>query len=304
MKRLLALLLILSVLLSACNQTNQQAVISEVEVDIYYPTKGNEGLGTEKRDIEYKDINELYTKTIQEYLKGPQDEEKFEGGYANTSSLLNIIIKDSDITINLSREFNIFSGVLHEAAVIASFVNTMVQFEEINRVRLLVEGKDLIAPSGVPYGFLEYTDFIADGNTAEIILYFANSQATHVVAEKRIINIKKDADKEELLKRIVEELIKGPAEENLYKTIPEQVRVNNLSIEDNLVRIDFSEEMHTKHSRGAAGEYMTISSLVNTITEVEGINKVLPTVAGQPLSIEHEYVIEPLERREERIYRQ
>ncbi|HHY78070.1 MAG TPA: GerMN domain-containing protein, partial [Clostridiales bacterium] len=63
-------------------------------------------------------------------------------------------------------------------------------------------------------------------------------------------------------------------------------------------------EMHTKHWGGATGEDMTISSLVNTLTELEGIKYVLPSVEGMALNIEHMIVDHPLERMEEKIYKE
>jgi len=68
--------------------------------------------------------------------------------------------------------------------------------------------------------------------------------------------------------------------------------------------VDFSQEMYTKHWRGAAGELMTVNSIANTMTEFENIKQVMPTVDGGPLSIEHMVVEEPLVRNESIIYRQ
>ena len=137
----------------------------------------------------------------------------------------------------------------------------------------------------------------------EIILYFANSQAQYVVPEHRTIKVEKGISTAEFARIILGELIKGPAEENLYKTIPEEVRVLNVEIQEDTLFVDFSKEMHTKHWGGAAGEDMTVGSLVNTMTELDGIKKVLPSVEGVALSIEHMIIDEPLERMEDKIYK-
>lgn len=137
-----------------------------------------------------------------------------------------------------------------------------------------------------------------------VVLYFANSQGTFVVPENRTILAEEDATIEEYVSLILEELIKGPKEQNLYPTIPDEVKVLNVDVEEDTVYIDFSEEMHTKHWGGATGEDMTISSLVNTLTELEGIKYVLPSVEGMALNIEHMIVDHPLERMEEKIYKE
>ncbi|MCK9216389.1 MAG: GerMN domain-containing protein [Firmicutes bacterium] len=135
----------------------------------------------------------------------------------------------------------------------------------------------------------------------EIILYFGDSQAMYVVPEKRIISINQDVSKEEYLKLIVEELIKGPKNDELYPTIPSETKVLNIELEDDLVYLDFSKEMQTKHWGGAAGENMTLLSLANTMTEIEYIERVIPSVEGTALNIEHVIVDEPLVREEDKI---
>lgn len=137
----------------------------------------------------------------------------------------------------------------------------------------------------------------------EILLYFANSQAQLVVPEYRKIKVEKDINDADFARIVLEELIKGPEDENLYKTIPEEVKILNIEIQEDTILIDFSKEMHTKHWGGAAGEDMTISSLVNTMTELKGIKRVLPSVEGVALNIEHMIVDEPLNRMEDKIYR-
>jgi len=59
--------------------------------------------------------------------------------------------------------------------------------------------------------------------------------------------------------------------------------------------------MLTSHWGGAAGEAMTINSIANTLTEFDFIEQVRITVGGQPLTIEHIILEEPLGRNEDMI---
>ncbi|OGF58997.1 MAG: hypothetical protein A2Y62_21165, partial [Candidatus Fischerbacteria bacterium RBG_13_37_8] len=62
------------------------------------------------------------------------------------------------------------------------------------------------------------------------------------------------------------ELIKGPASEKLYPTIPQDTKVNSLFItEQGSVFIDFSNEIVTNHTGGTDEELLTVYSIVNTI---------------------------------------
>lgn len=302
MKKLCLLLAFIMLFTSGCivkNSTNSESI------KLYYALKGNTGLETENRDIEYKDAKSKYINTLKELLKGPSDSSKFETSIDKETKVLDAKDDNGNLTVNFSKEFNTFSGSLHEGAVVSSVVDTMLQFEELKKVRILVDGQELIAPSGEPYGFMEYIDFnMTDMSEKEITLYFADSQAMYMVPEKRTVLVKNDISDVELYGIVLKELIKGPVTENLYRTIPEEVKVEYIELDGDILKVDFSEEMHSKHWHGAAGEAMTINSLANTLTEFENVKGVMPTVDGGPLSIEHMVVEEPLTRNESIIFRQ
>ncbi len=302
MKRLCILLAFVMLFASGCLPKDET---KSENVKLYFALKGNTGLGIESRDIQFKDEKSKYLNTLAALVSGPSDSSKFETSISKDTKVLDVKAENGNLTVDFSKEFNVFSGSMHEAAVVASVVDTMLQFEEIKKVRILVEGQELIAPSGEPYGFMEFIDFnTADMSEREITLYFADSQAMYLVPEKRTVLVKKDIDDAEFYRIVLEELIKGPNTENLYRTIPEEVKIEYIELDGDLLKVDFSEEMHTKHWRGAAGENMTVNSIANTMTEFENVKRVMPSVDGGPLSIEHMVVEEPLTRNEGIIYRQ
>lgn len=306
MKKVLIIALTLIIILSGCSSIKQNTATSE-NIDLYFALKGNVGLDKEQRSIEYKDALEKYTKTLDEWVKGPSDLAKFEKSISSAVKVLGVTIEQDKLTVNLNQDFGAFGGVMHEAATISSLVNTMVQFPEVNSVRIMVEGKDMIAPSGNPYGFLSEIQFDPDNTgqleNREVTLYFADDQAMYVVPEKRNINMEQNASKDKLIKVLLEEMIKGPTNTDLYPTIPKETRVNSVVVVGERATIDFSEEMYTKHSRGAAGEDMTLTSIANTLTEIEGIKEIVLLLNGKPLNIEHAIIDSnnPLTRAEDRI---
>ena len=301
MKRLCLLLAFVMLFTSGCFSKSET---KSENVKLYYALKGNIGLGIENRDIEFKDAKSKYINTLKELLSGPTDSSKFETSINKNTKVLDVKVENENLTVDFSKEFGTFSGSMHEAAAVSSVVDTMLQFSEIKKVRILVQGKELIAPSGEPYGFMEFMDFnTGDMSERKITLYYADSQAMYVVPEKRTIFVKKDISEAELYRIVLEELIKGPESENLYRTIPEEVKVLYVEPEGDLLKVDFSKEMHTSHWGGAAGESMTINSIVNTMTEFANIKRVMPTVDGGPMSIEHMVVEEPLTRNENIIFK-
>jgi germination protein M len=112
----------------------------------------------------------------------------------------------------------------------------------------------------------------------EVNLYFSDSQAMYLVAEKRKIS-----QAPSLAKQAIVELIKGPESSDLYPTIPEGTQVNEVYIVDDIVYIDLSEEIFKNHPGGSSGELMTVYSIVNTLTEIPMIKGVQILVEGNEM---------------------
>jgi germination protein M len=278
----------------------QPAVITE-NVLLYYGSEGNEEFVTEERQVTYREGEDKYAATLQELITGP-DNQAYVANIPEDTGVYGTIKQNRNLIVNLSSEFLSFGGSVAEIVAVGSIVNTLTQFTEIDRVKILVEGEEYIGPSGEPRGFMEaFTRDAAETDT--VTLYFGNDQATAVVAETRTVSIPPGAAREDILRIVLEELIKGPQRQELFKTIPAEVTVRSVNIVGETVSIDFSEEMHTRHWGGAAGESMTINSIVNTLTEFEGIELVKMTVAGKPMNIEHAILEDPLPRNEDMIQR-
>ncbi len=117
--------------------------------------------------------------------------------------------------------------------------------------------------------------------TRSVSLYFAEYTDTeaYLVKEIREIQVSK-----ELYKNVVEELIKGPQSDQLYSTIPSNVKVNSVKISEGTATVDFSKEIITNFQEiphSSTTEVLAIFSIVNTLTEFEEIKKVKITIEGK-----------------------
>jgi len=117
--------------------------------------------------------------------------------------------------------------------------------------------------------------------TRSVSLYFAEYTDTeaYLVKEIREIQVSK-----ELYKNVVEELIKGPQSDQLYRTIPSNVKVNSVKISEGTATVDFSKEIITNFQEiphSSTTEVLAIFSIVNTLTEFEEIKKVKITIEGK-----------------------
>jgi len=134
-----------------------------------------------------------------------------------------------------------------------------------------------------------------------VLLYFGNADATKVAPEARQVQIPKDISQADYIKLLLEQLIAGPQNPDLSRTIPQTVKVLDAHVDGSNAYVDFSQEMISDHSRGAAGESMTVYSIVSTLTELSGIEGVMMTVAGEPMNIEHMVIEAPIKREDSMI---
>jgi spore germination protein GerM len=117
--------------------------------------------------------------------------------------------------------------------------------------------------------------------TRKVSLYFAVSTDTdfYLTEEIREIPVSK-----ELYKNVLEELIKGPENDQLSPTIPSNVKVNSVKISDSTATVDFSKEIITNFEEiphSSTTEVLAIFSIVNTLTEFEEIKNVKITIEGK-----------------------
>jgi len=117
------------------------------------------------------------------------------------------------------------------------------------------------------------------GEKVTVTLYFGDDQAEYVVGEQREISIKEGHDS--LYKNVFLELMKGPEAEGLQNTIPNGTELLSINVDKGLCTVDLSSEFVDNSPGGTASETMTLWSVVNTLTELEGIDKVQFLIEGE-----------------------
>lgn len=132
----------------------------------------------------------------------------------------------------------------------------------------------LIIVIGVLAVTLIYPNFLA---TKQVKIYFSGSQAQYLVPETRKLRVNS------LPTKLIKELIAGPESEKLGTTIPKGTELLNVKLEDKLAVVNFSQELTANHWGGTTGEMMTVYSIVNTLTQLDQIEKVQFLIEGEKL---------------------
>lgn len=110
-------------------------------------------------------------------------------------------------------------------------------------------------------------------------LYFANENATQLVAEEREVALDNEKTKEEM---VLDELIIGPKNQELYETLPKETVVLDIKIDDDkLCTVNLNEDFVNKHNGGSTGELFTVYSIVNSLCELDSVDKVKFLIEGE-----------------------
>lgn len=267
-----------------------------ITVNLYFSNKDYNQLIKEVRHIKKSKDSYLLKNVLSELLKGPLQPE-IKQIIPSETKLIDAKIEGTVATVNFSSEFLKTNSTAEEIISRFSVVNTVCELPNINKVKLLVEGKEIIDKEGNPLGILGKDDIIFNvvpqDTLTDIKLYFSGSDGEYLVPEIRKVNVKE----ERIEKYIVEELIKGPKSESLFATVPPETELLTIEVENGTCFVNFSEEIITKHWGGSAGEIFTIYSIVNSLTEMNNIDNVQFLIEGKKRkSFIHMVFNEPFER--------
>jgi germination protein M len=100
-------------------------------------------------------------------------------------------------------------------------------------------------------------------------LYFADSQAQYLIAEDRQI-----PKTDNPAFAAVQELIKGPKTAGNNAAVPNTMVVQSVTVTGGVAAVDFGAAFNNLIPQGEAGENMFIYSIVDTLTNLDGINQV------------------------------
>jgi len=115
-------------------------------------------------------------------------------------------------------------------------------------------------------------------SSMEINIYFAGmGEVNKLVAEKRTINA---GSPDIAVQNAVQELLKGPAKSYHFPVIPAGTELIGAETSDNVVKIDLSQEFLEESLDTRILDEYIIYSIVNTLTEIQGIEGVVFYIEG------------------------
>jgi germination protein M len=270
--------LILAVMLAGCagftGGQDQEAYY------LYYISSGLNQVTSLPYTPEHQDTENMIAEFVAMQQKAPEDEEAVlllpEG-----TSIRDWSLDGETLTLNMSSSYAELSPS-REILARAGLVRTFTQVSGVSRVRFMINGSPLTDSSGNEIGSLTDDSFVENSgqelNTYQnttMRLYFTDKSGTELVPEERTVYYSSNVPLERV---VVEELVKGPREEDHYPTLSAETNILSVSIQEGICYVNFDESFTS--SVLSVSDEIPIYSIVNSLSSVCHVNRVQFSING------------------------
>lgn len=279
--RLLAAAVFLAALCTGCKgkQKEGDEAFGQGEYQIYYLDASGLKLSPCSYETDTEDTEQLLGELAGQLLAPPADTE-YQPVLTEKTQLLGMKKNDNVLYLDFSKEYNSMEPI-REILCRAAFVKTLTQAEGVEFVNISCEGQPKLDSAGNPVGALGKNDFVegvADINSyeqAELTLYFSNEDGTALIPETRTVVHSANTSLERL---VVEQLVAGPSGDAMNPVLPKETKILNISVAENICYVNFDSSFLSGVS--STSEKLAVYALVDSLTELQTVNKVQITVNG------------------------
>lgn len=278
-RALLCLCVLLS--LSACGSRGDAR--SEDGINVYYVNREETRIFSSPYmdELDISDVNDSVMELIDELKRVPEKLE-YEAPIAGDVELLDVTLSDKLLTLNFAPGYAEVSSV-REILLRAAIVRTLTQIDGVDFVTFLVNGEPLADAKGNIIGNMSADTFIYNaGNEInayermQLTLYFANEKGDGLIPVYRTVVYNSNIALERL---VVDQLILGPQNDIANPTINPATGVLRVSVSDGICYVDLDSAFLTEPY--AVQPQVALYSIVNSLAELPGINKVQILIGGE-----------------------
>ena len=277
-KRYFALFfLMIALCLCGCDRImgTDSASSDETEYTIYYTNL--EGTRLEERSYapQSESFDGIMTELLEQFQNPPD---------TDVSSALPLGVEINECTMGIDElqvDFNAaYLGIsnVQEVLLQAGLVKTLVQLPGVMRVRFTVDGQPLTDDDGYEVPAMNENTFIdtrGEGinsyHYVTLNLYFGNETGDKIARETRNVYYSSNLIMEQL---IVEQIIRGPVNDQLQAVVDPGVGINQVSISGNICEIDLDDTFNQVPEGSSVDPETCLYAFVNAIVDacdVEGV---------------------------------
>lgn len=284
MKKVLGIMmaLLVSLLFTGCGES------APVEGDnvkaVYYINKDETKVEMHEYAVQAEDTQGQLEELIEQLQTMPAKLE-YKAPLQMGFELLSYYVEGEKLYLDVSEAYRSLKPTT-EILVRAALVRTFTQAEGIKYITMTVEGNQLHDSLGSVVGLMSADQFIDNAgdeiNTYEWVrlkLYFASEDGTSLIATNRKMAYSTNISVEKL---VVEQLIAGPTStvaDVVYPTVNPLTKVISIVVKDGVCYANFDETFLTQIYN--VSSEVAIYSVVNSLTEITGVNKVQISINGE-----------------------
>lgn len=279
---ILPAVLLMALALSACGA---EAGEDEGAVQIYYVSNSEKKVEAHPHVLENVEPEEQLDELIQHLSTNPEKLE-YKAPLLMGFQVLDVTWDGEKVLLDMDRSY-LDLPTTTEVLVRAAVVRTLTQLDKVNYVGITVEGAQLSDSLGNAVGWMSADRFIDnDGseiNTYDqvrIVLYFADESGENLIAASREKYYSTNISLERF---VVDELLAGPSGhvEGIYPTINPATKILSVMTKDGTCYVNMDESFLSVTDR--VSTEVSVYSIVNSLVELNNINKVQILINGEAL---------------------
>jgi germination protein M len=218
---------------------------------------------------------------LTEVLKTMPDHLQYEAPISGNVNLISYSLTDKLLTLNFSSSYLELGRTL-EILDRAAIVRTYTQLDNVDYVSFQIDGTPLTDHYGNIVGNMSADTFIYNvGNEintyekVELKLYFACEEGDKLKVVYRSVVYNSNISMERLA---IEQIISGPNTDIVFPTLSKDTKIKSVNVKDGVCYVDFDNGFLNQLDNVSAET--AIYSIVNTVTELPTVNKVVFSVNG------------------------
>lgn len=236
----------------------------------YYRRTETEYLGTEgiiaPEARELSGLRDDLQAILELYFLGPESPE-LEAPFPRDTFLTGWNLAEDVLRIELNESFAQLSGIERTVAC-ACIARTFFGLTDAAQIHISAGGE--LCASLTPNS-LQLADDGIDKLRTDLTLYYTDDDRRYLIGQNLSINL---AAQDDIVSYLVEQLKNAPGSVGLISPLPPNTVLLDSHVENGVCILNFSSEFETSGFSDSCAQRTTLLSLVNTLTQLENIERV------------------------------
>lgn len=278
MRRLLAVLAAL-ILLVGCSGNGETEAPSEYFM--YYLSLEANKVVENAYEPEASSGDEMIQEFVDRLNETPEGED-YQRLMPKDVKIDSYSLEDSTLILTIGGDYEQMERP-REILVRVGLVRAFTQISGVDRVQIVTENGELKDSAGNVIGAMTRESFVENAGSeinnyqyTTLTLYFANETGDKLVPETRSVYYSTSVPLERV---VVEQLVKGPAEEGHYAVLPSDTNILSVTTSENIAYVNFDNTF--MNGTMSVVQEIPIYALVNSITTNCPVQRVQFSIDGE-----------------------